>query len=210
MYIYLDESGDLGFDFKKRKTTNFLVITLLVSQDNKPFEYAVNRTLKNKVNRRKNITNEIKGYSTSFNVKKYFYNTLLKCIKDFSIYTVILNKKRVYQYLTTQPEVLYAFLSKFILEKCSFADFKNRITLTIDKRSKKHGIENFNKYLLSYLKAHIPKIEIFHNHSFNVKGLQVADLFCWGIFRKYEFNDSEWYTVFKERIKFETVYLPQK
>jgi len=28
--IFLDESGDLGFDFRKRKTTKKFVITLLV------------------------------------------------------------------------------------------------------------------------------------------------------------------------------------
>ncbi len=28
-YIFLDESGNLGFDFKKKKTTKFFVITFL-------------------------------------------------------------------------------------------------------------------------------------------------------------------------------------
>ena len=210
MYIYLDESGDLGFDFSKKKTTKHLIITLLISRDSRPFEYAVNRTLKNKINRKKNVANELKGTSTSLSIKKYFYRTLRKHTENFDIYTVILNKKRVYNYLATQPEVLYAYLSKFILEKCPFVDFDDKIILTVDKRSKKQGIESFNKYLLSYLKVNIPKIEIFHNHSYNVKGLQVVDLFCLGIFRKYEFENLEWYNVFRDKIKFETVYLPEK
>ncbi|MCP4482785.1 MAG: DUF3800 domain-containing protein [bacterium] len=29
MYIYLDESGDLGFDFSKEKTSKYFIITLL-------------------------------------------------------------------------------------------------------------------------------------------------------------------------------------
>jgi hypothetical protein len=33
MYIFLDESGDLGFDFTKRKTSKFFVMTLLVSEN---------------------------------------------------------------------------------------------------------------------------------------------------------------------------------
>jgi hypothetical protein len=41
-------------------------------------------------------------------------------------------------------------------------------------------------------------------------GVRAADLFCWGIFRKYERSDQGWYGVFKSKIRFETVYLPRK
>ncbi|PKN01821.1 MAG: hypothetical protein CVU77_02460 [Elusimicrobia bacterium HGW-Elusimicrobia-1] len=210
MYIFLDESGDLGFDFSKAHTTSHLVITVLVARDKTGFERAVKRTLKNKVNRRRNSVNEIKGSDTAFEVKKYFYNTLLKYETDFEIYAVILNKRRVYKYLSSEPEMLYAFLSKFLLEKCPFEQAIDRIILTIDKRSRKQGVESFNKYLLSYLKAQLPKIDIYHNHSYASKGLQAVDLFCWGVFRKYERKDAEWYDMYKDKIRFETMYLPQK
>jgi hypothetical protein len=51
MYIYLDESGDLGFDFSKTKTTKKFVITLLVCDTPMApaiFKKAVHRTLRNK------------------------------------------------------------------------------------------------------------------------------------------------------------------
>jgi hypothetical protein len=56
MFIYLDESGDLGFNFNKQKTTKKFVITLLVCNSEaarKEFSKAVRRTLKNKLNRKK-------------------------------------------------------------------------------------------------------------------------------------------------------------
>ncbi|GJQ57390.1 MAG: DUF3800 domain-containing protein [Candidatus Scalindua sp. AMX11] len=56
MFIFLDESGDLGFDFNKRKTTKKFVITLLVcnsDETRREFTKAVRRTLKNKLNRGK-------------------------------------------------------------------------------------------------------------------------------------------------------------
>jgi len=37
--------------------------------------------------------------------------------------------------------------------------------------------------------------------------LQAVDLFCWGIFRKYEMGDSEWYDVYQDALVFETEYL---
>ena len=33
--------------------------------------------------------------------------------------------------------------------------------------------------------------------------LQADDLFCWGIFKKYEAGNTEWYEVFKSKIKYE-------
>ena len=34
-YIYMDESGDLGFDITKSRTSKFFVITFLVTKDGK-------------------------------------------------------------------------------------------------------------------------------------------------------------------------------
>jgi hypothetical protein len=40
--------------------------------------------------------------------------------------------------------------------------------------------------------------------------LQAVDLFSWGIFRKYEKNNTEWFDLFKGKIKYDAVYLPYK
>ncbi|MDA8415385.1 MAG: DUF3800 domain-containing protein [Desulfobacteraceae bacterium] len=74
MIIYLDESGDLGFDFNKPKTSRKFVITLLVCQNRDAidcFRKAVSRTLKNKINHKKGDrkVQELKGTGTSFEVK---------------------------------------------------------------------------------------------------------------------------------------------
>jgi hypothetical protein len=212
MFIYLDESGDLGFDFAKRGTSRYFVITLLVTSDKKPFELAVRRTLKNKLNRKKIVHLELKGTNTPLPVKRYFLRQLSKSKARCKIYTVILNKSRVYDYLRREPEILYAYLSKFILQKCPWEKFKNTIIFVIDKRSKNQQVLQFNRYLLSFLKtgSTTAKTEIFHKNSREDKGLQAVDLFCWGIARKYEKGDPEWYNAFKHVIASESVYLPQK
>lgn len=72
MFIYLDESGDLGFDFNKRKTTKKFVITLLVCTSEtarKEFTKAVRRALKNKLNRKK------EKITTDYGVKRGKNNT---------------------------------------------------------------------------------------------------------------------------------------
>jgi len=48
-----------------------------------------------------------------------------------------------------------------------------------------------------------------HELSQNNPGLQATDLFSWGIFRKHERQDDEWYSFFSEWIIFEDEYLPR-
>ena len=42
-YIYMDESGDLGFDFQRRRTSKFFVITLLFVKKRCPVEKIVRK-----------------------------------------------------------------------------------------------------------------------------------------------------------------------
>ena len=106
MFIYLDESGDLGFNFKKRKTTKKFVITLLVCNSDrvrKELDKAVRRTLKNKLNRKKKnsrFVTELKGTATTFEVKKYFFRNIKT--NRWAIYSLILNKTRVEKHLQTR------------------------------------------------------------------------------------------------------------
>jgi len=40
-YIFMDESGDLGFDFSKSRTTRYFVITFLFAPHKRPIEKVV-------------------------------------------------------------------------------------------------------------------------------------------------------------------------
>ena len=52
-------------------------------------------------------------------------------------------------------------------------------------------------------------MDIYHYLSHEDLGLQAVDMFCWGIFRKYERKDSSWFDLFgKEKVIFDELYLP--
>lgn len=217
MHIYLDESGDLGFDFTKQGTSRFFVITLLVihlPEVNKRILKMVERTIKEKINRSKkgkNVILELKGSNTDIRVKGYFYRHIKN--EQFEIFTLILNKARVAQDLRAKKEKLYNFISRLLLEKCHFHKVEDRIILTVDKRKNKEDIRDFNRYLFITLRELIPlkvPFEQYHEASYSHKGLQAVDVFSWGIFRKYERGDVEWYSYFRDKIKQEVVYLPEK
>lgn len=217
MFIYLDESGDLGFDFTKRNTTRKFVVTFLVCYSRparKAFEKAVRRTLKNKLNRGKKktrIVTELKGTKTTLQVKQYFFRHVDN--NDWGIYTLALNKRRVNTDLRTKPgkEKLYNYLSNFLLQKLPLTNITGSVELAADKRKNKAEIRDFNQYLSRQLRDFLPQranLLIRHLSSAEAAGLQAADLFCWGVFRKYEHGDISWYDIFKDKIKFETEYLP--
>ena len=215
-YLYLDESGDLGFDFVNKKPSKFFTVSILALSSqlaNRHLINAVKKTLRRKLNRKKGkrrFVNELKGASTTIDIKKYFFSQV-KDIK-FGIYSITLNKKRVFEQLTREKDRVYNFISKKVLDSIPFEMAgETRIELIVDKSKDKLGIEGFNRYIEEQLCWRIdPKtpLNIYHRNSEDSPGLQAVDLFCWGIFQKYERAKMEWYEVFKEKMNFDGFYLP--
>jgi len=186
---------------------------LIKSEENKKkIIKSVNRTLHKKLNpknKRNRIVQELKGTSTTIEVKKYFYKKIIDL--DFHIYSITLNKIRVYDNLVKNKSRVYNWIVRLLLDNVDFSEVKDRIYLIIDKSKSKPQIVEFNEYIYRQLMAKIdPKIplEMKHKSSCSDYGLNAVDLFSWGIFRKYERKDREWYNIFKEKIKFDGIYLP--
>ncbi len=219
MYIFLDESGDLGFDFSKPKTTRKFVITLLVCFDGasrKDFAKSVRRTLKNKLNHGKKGSRkvtELKGTATTIAIKEYFLRNVIK--DNWGIYTLILNKARVEDRLRTKAgkKKLYNFLSRVLLERLDLGNAQRNVELVVDRSKNKEEIRDFNQYLANQLEAALPlntMLYISHLTSEESPGLQATDLFCWGVFRKYESGDTGWYEKFSSKVRVETEYLREQ
>ena len=215
-YLYLDESGDLGFDFVNKKGSKFFTLTILALSSvsaNRELNRAIKKTLSRKLNprnKRKRIVQELKGSSTTIEVKEYFYQQV-KGIR-FGLYTITLNKKRVYEQLTRQKERVYNFIARKVLDQIPFEKAGDtRIELIVDRCKSRPEIKEFNTYVRKQLEARIDPntpLDIYHWNSQETAGLQACDLFCWGVFQKYERKKEEWYGLFKEKILFEDIYLP--
>lgn len=215
LFLYLDESGDLGFDFVTKKPSKYFVVTVLAVRghdDNRQLIKGVKKTIRRKLNpsgRQRRIVQELKGTGTTLEIKQYFYGQV-KGI-DFKIYTIILNKRRVYGYLADNKARVYNFVSRLLLEKLPLEQATTAVNLIIDKSKGKPEILDFNKYIQGQLEARIqPTVPFDINHldSCNNCGLQAADIFSYGVFQGYERRRWEWFNTFKEKVAFYTVYLP--
>ncbi len=216
-HLYLDESGDLGHYTDSPGASRYFVITVLeVTNDKgrKAIEKAVARTLKNKIHQSRSYQtrsiNELKATNTSLAVKQYFYRQIATI--PFHLYTVILDKTRFGNHLQFNHNRIYRFITHLVIKALPLETASTRATFVLDKRMGGVAMREFNELLRLQIESQIPpQIPLFidHHNSNKTKPLQAVDLFSWGIYRKYEGGDTEWYDVFREKIKFERVY-PEK
>lgn len=211
MYIFLDESGDLGFDFQNKNPSGFFNITLLVCdtpQTMKTINKAIERTFKNKIlpkSRHRKI-HEIKGTGVTLNAKTYFLKHATKS-NGWNIYTIILNKQAELHKLpkSVNTHRIYNMMANNLMKQVNFSRAKT-VNLFIDKSKNRAGIVEFDTMLQVSLDIILPldvPLNITHMCSQKNRGIQAADLFCWGILKRYEQQETEWYDLFKERITLE-------
>ena len=209
-FLYLDESGDLGFNFEKKQPSKYFTISILVIksvQNNRTIINAVKKTLKRKLNPRKKRhrnVHELKANRTSFEIKSYFYYQVAAI--PFSIFSMTLNKQHLINKVLIDNNRLYNFISRKTIEKIVFNTSLKKLELIIDKSKNKSQIREFNYYVIKQLEATLDPmvpINIYHRNSENDYGLKAADMFSWGIFRKYERSDSAWFDIFKDKVKFD-------
>jgi hypothetical protein len=213
LYLYLDESGDLGFDFVNKKPSAFFTICVLAikgRENDRELANVVRAVISRKLRRRsKNNQTELKGNNTSFDTKLFFWKKASQI--EFKLHAVTLNKKRFYSRLVKDKERVYNYIARLTLEEVDFKDAAVRVIITVDKSKSGAEIHRFNNYVLTQIKACLDPLvplEIFHVYSERSPILQATDMFAWGIFRKYEKGDLEWYDIFKIRLRSEKLYLP--
>ena len=216
MLIFLDESGDLGFDFSKSGVSRLFSITLLICDDEQTrqqIQKAVRRTLKNKVNhkRKRTLVQELKGSSTSLEVKRYFLERLPRT--GWGILAITLTKENVYDNLRTSVgrKKLYNFLTKELLMHLPENDTSPlSVNLTVDRCKDGEGRKDFNAYIQASLETAFSletTVHITHEDSCKNPMLQAVDLFCWGVQNSTEAKGKEWYDAFRHRIIKHVLYL---
>jgi hypothetical protein len=206
-HLFLDESGDLGFDFDEKDSSRFLTIAILATSHRetvKAIGCAVQKTLRRKVNSKKKRENELKGTRTAIEVKRYFYGLVSDC--TFGIYAMTLDKQGVQEELRSDPQTksrLYNFIARQVLEQIPFEKAVGPVELIVDKSKGKAEVSEFNAYVMEHLKGRIDprvSVNIFHRESCADRCLSAIDLFTWGIFRSHERSDTQWLDCFRSKV----------
>ena len=146
-YIFLDESGELGF---KPASSKYFVITLLSCDEGEI--YTLRRIIKKvraKIIKKKlKKYPEIKGNNSTDKIREEVLNRFSQT--NSKIFVIILEKSKVYEYLKNKKDKLYNYICNLILNECSFDD--NQVNLVVDKSKTNRSLrEDFDNYIRNNL-----------------------------------------------------------
>lgn len=202
-YIFLDESGDLGFNPKKQNSKYFIITTLFVV-DKSPIEKLVKKIHKNL---RKKIKKLSGGVLHSVKENPVTRKRLLSLLSTqaCSIMVIYLNKAKVYTNLQNEKHVLYNYVTNILLDRImtkKLLDINKEITMIAAKRETNRFLnDNFKTYLQEQVGSkHKVSIKIEIKTPHEERSLQAVDFACWAIFRKYERGDPLYYNLIKKII----------
>ena len=210
-YIFLDESGDLGFDFTKSRTTKFFIITFLFCDNKRPIEKLI-----------RNIHKGLrKKYKMKGGVLHASHEEPITCLrfcrdvikKDCKIMTIYLNKNKVFTNLRDEKAVLYNYVTNILLDRVinkHLIDKNKKIEIIASRReTNKFLNENFKNYLARQTKTnHQLDIEVKIKTPAEEKSLQAVDIASWAIFKNYEYGDDIYYNLIKSIVVEESPLFP--
>jgi hypothetical protein len=198
--IFLDESGDLGFNPYK-KSSKYFIITLLFTSDKTTIEKIVKKVHKNLRRKVKKLSGGVLHCVKEKPSTRVKLLTLLAQSKCF-IMAIYLPKSKVYTHLQNEKHILYNYVANILLDRIATKKFlstnTNIVLIAAKRETNKFLNTNFRDYLQMQLNARhklIMKIEI--KTPSEEKALQVVDFASWAIFRKYERGDSYYYDLIK-------------
>ena len=199
MYVYLDESGDLGFS---QGGTEYFTIAFVIVKDPIPFRRCVKR-VKIKYGIPRDV--ELKGYTTKEVIKKDLLSRFLKL--DMEAHAITVKKKNVEPKLQRDTNILYNYMVGLsLVERILEEPVDARVVVIVDRRiiSITSGF-NFNEYLRYKIWYEAGRqdidLEIQHLDSHEAYAIQGIDVICNSIFRKYNSNNYKLFNIIRGKVK---------
>ena len=207
-YIFLDESGDLGF---KETSSKWFLFTIAITNNRRALEKVIKNARKGLLKKHKGVS-ELHAYHTHEITRKKVLSGLSN-IDDLKIFCTVLNKKKVYVDLQNQKNYLYNYTANILLDRMhsrDIIDLTEPIHLCVDRKDTNKNIRNnFERYIERSLREkRIGNITMESKASHDDKCLQAVDFLSWAIFRKYEKGDYEYYEIIKSKIIEESLLFP--
>lgn len=210
-FIFLDESGDLGFT-KGKQNSSYFIVTILAIEEKRVIEKIVKKV---HLSLRKKVKRLSGGVLHCYKEKPVTRKRLLSLVatSDVSIMAICLNKKKVYTNLQNEKHLLYNYVTNILLDRVmtkKLIKASTPITLIAAKReTNKFLNENFTSYLkLQAKQNHNIPLQVMIRTPSEEKGLQAVDFVSWAIFKKYESKDESYERLVKKKVIEENMLFP--
>lgn len=197
MLIFMDESGDTGFQFS-RLSSKFFVLTIVIFDDLLDAEKA-NEGIK-ELRKELKLPESLEfkfSTGTSNKVKHAFLQKLSKY--NFRYRSVVIDKTILAKREPLNPkDSLYMLVADQLFLRAE--DRIKNASVFVDRITKSF-VDDFNVYLKRRLNTRLEKIigRMKHQDSRSNNLLQLADMVCGAIYRKYNRSDDKFYKQIKKR-----------
>ena len=193
--IFLDESGDMGFD--NPKASKYFIVTLLIFDLKEEVEIKrIVKKIRQKILKKSlKQSPELKWNNSNHEIRQKIL-IKLSSIKS-EIFTIIIDKSKIYDRLKEKKHKLYNYISNLIINECSI---EGKFCLIVDRSKNKRSLrDDFDNYIRFRLKEN-SNIVISHEDSKSNGALQVLDFVSGAIFHKYEFENEDYYNLIRGKI----------
>jgi len=199
VYVYLDESGDLGFG---QGSTKYFTIAFVIVKDPVPFRRCV-KAVKIKHHIPREV--ELKGNTTREVVKKDLLSRFLEL--DMEVHAITVKKENVEPKLRKDTNILYNYMVGLsLVERILWEPAGAKVVINVDRRiiSITSGF-NFNQYLSYKIWYERERrdidLEIHHLDSHQAYAIQGIDVICNSIFRKYNSNNYVLFNIIRGKVR---------
>jgi len=199
LYVYLDESGDLGFG---QGGTKYFTIAFAIVAAPILFRRCVKAVkIKHQIPREV----ELKGHTTRASIKKDLLNKFVKL--DMEIHAITVRKENVEPKLRKETNILYNYMVGLsLVERILQEPARAKVTVNVDRRviSITSGFD-FNQYLRYKIWYERERqdidLEIHHLDSHTAYSIQGIDVICNTIFRKYSSSNYALFNIICDKVK---------
>lgn len=199
MYVYLDESGDLGF---AQGSTKYFTIAFVTMENPISFRRCVKK-VKVKYHIPRNV--ELKGNTTRKTIKEDLLHEFAKL--DIEVHAITVRKTNVDLKLRKDTNIFYNYMVGLSLVERILEEPRDAtVVINVDRRitSVTSGF-NFNQYLRYRIwydrERRDIDLNIHHLDSHQAYAIQGIDIICNSIFRKYNSNDYKLFNIIQGKVK---------
>lgn len=201
IYLYLDESGNLGSDGR------YFTIAAIETENPKPLSNVMKKTIlrtKTKFERFKDVK-EIKASESNPIIKDFFLRRI-SSKQNINIRYIVSDKKHVKKQLLEDENLLYNYMLKFLIVPVAKKRGLKRLIIILDKRSiKVKSANSFEDYINIILRFELNldiEIVVKYLESHNSYAIQAADFIANAVYINYEFENNYFYKLIAQKIAF--------
>ena len=198
MYVYLDESGDLGFG---QGGSRYFTVAFVIMENPVPFRRCVK-----KVKIRHNIPRdvELKGNTTRTFIKEELLSRFAGL--EIEVHAITAKKANVQLKLRRNTNILYNYMVGLSLaERILTEKTDTKVSINIDRRVISVPALQIEDYLKSKVWLECKRsdidLEIHHLDSHQAYAIQGIDIICNSVFKKYNSNNYKLFNIIQSKVK---------